>query len=309
MAAPRQKPLGKRIKYWLEARLLFAVLAYARSMDMDRASRTGAAFGRKLLMPLLGRGANALSNTHIAFPELPEEARRQIIAGMWENIGRILFEMPHVVDLLGPEGDKRLTFKGIEHVEAARARGKGVLLLTGHFGNWEVSAPAMKRAGIPGYAVTRPPNNPEVARYIGKLRADGGAPNQISKGAEGLKQIFTALRRGEVVALLVDQHLSEGIAAPFFGRPAMTTHAPASLARKLGSAIVFYALRRTEGAHFEVEFYPELVQPPTDNAEADVLAMTAQINRMVEREVRAAPTQWLWMHNRWKMGGRKSAGA
>lgn len=295
-----RKPLSKRLQYRLEAALVFAITGLASLFPLDRASDLGAGFGRNLLRPLLGRGRRPLANLAIAFPDKDEAARAAIVGQMWENIGRILFEMGFIVRLRGPLGQRHIRVSGIEHVRAAMGRGRGVLLLTGHFGNWEVGAPALAHAGISSAVVTRPPNNPHVARWIETIRHEAGTTEQIAKGAEGLKRIFALLRKGGNVAMLVDQHLAEGIPVPFFGQDAMTTHAPATLARKLGSAIVPFTVRRVGGAQFEVIAFPEIVVGHSDDADRDVLEATTAINRFVEAEVRRAPEQWLWMHDRWK---------
>jgi KDO2-lipid IV(A) lauroyltransferase len=298
-AVPR-KPLLKRLQYRIEAGLLFALTGTVSLLPMDRASTLGAWFGRRVLKPLLGRSRRQQANVGIAFPELDEDGRAGIVGRMWENLGRIIFEMGFVVRLRGALGQEHIRVSGIDNVRAAAARGKGVLLVTGHFGNWEVGAPALAHAGITSAVVTRPPNNPHVARWIEKIRGDAGTTEQIAKGSEGLKRIFSLLRKGENVAILVDQHLAEGIPAPFFGRAAMTTHAPATLARKLGAAIVPFTVRRVGGAQFEVIAFPEIPVARSEDADHDVLEATEAINRFVEAEVRRAPEQWLWMHDRWK---------
>jgi KDO2-lipid IV(A) lauroyltransferase len=298
--APVTKPLAKRLQYRIEAAILFALTRAASLLPMERASALGAWFGRSVLKPLLGKSRRQHANVGIAFPEADEATRADIVGRMWENIGRIMFEYGFVVRLRGPLGQKHIRVAGIENVRAAAARGKGVLLVTGHFGNWEVGAPALAHAGISAAVVTRPPNNPHVARWIEKIRADAGTTEQIAKGSDGLKRIFSKLRKGENVAMLVDQHLAEGIPVPFFGRDAMTTHAPATLARKLGAAIVPFTVRRLAGAEFEVIAFPEIAVAHSDDADRDVLEATEAINRFVEAEVRRAPEQWLWMHDRWK---------
>lgn len=295
-----QKPLAKRLQYRLEAALLFGLTGAASMLPMGRASALGAWFGRNVLKPVLGKSRRQHANVGIAFPETDEVARGQIVGRMWENIGRIIFEMGFIVRLRGALGQEHIRVSGIDNVRAAAARGRGVLLVTGHFGNWEVGAPALAHAGISSAVVTRPPNNPHVASWIDRIRGDAGTTEQIAKGSEGLKRIFSLLRKGENVAILVDQHLAEGIPAQFFGRDAMTTHAPATLARKLGAAIVPFTVRRVGGAQFEVIAFPEIPVARSDDADRDVLEATEAINRFVEAEIRRAPEQWLWMHDRWR---------
>ena len=133
------------------------------------------------------------------------------------------------------------------------ASGKGVMFISGHFANWEtMPVIAAGQLGYESALVYRPPNNPFVDRWISRQRAKLGPKEQITKGAQGTRRIFTLLRRGKAILMLVDQKTGEGVPAPFFGRDAMTTPAPASLALKLGAILLPASAERIGGAHFHV---------------------------------------------------------
>jgi Kdo2-lipid IVA lauroyltransferase/acyltransferase len=155
--------------------------------------------------------------------------------------------------------------------------------------------------GYEGGIVYRPPNNPFVDRWISRQRAKKGPKEQISKGAQGTRRIFTLLRRGKSIFMLVDQKTYEGVPAPYFGRDAMTTPAPASLALKLGSVLLPVSAERLKGAHFRVTIHPPIEFVPSGDPDRDVLEITARINAAVEAMVRRRPSQWLWIHRRWTM--------
>jgi KDO2-lipid IV(A) lauroyltransferase len=154
--------------------------------------------------------------------------------------------------------------------------------------------------GYDGGLVYRPPNNPYVDSYISRMRASAGPKVQIGKGAQGTRKIFTMLRRGLCILLLVDQKTEQGVMAPFFGRPAPTTPAPAALALKLGSALLPSSNERLKGARFRMTIHEPVTFTPTNDHDADIEALTAKINMAIEECVRYRPSQWLWIHRRWK---------
>src|SRR6185312_6962402 len=132
-------------------------------------------------------------------------------------------------------------------------------------------------------------------RWMVAQRAKNGPKEQISKGAHGTKRIFTLLRAGKAVFLLVDQKTNEGLPVPFFGRLAMTTPAPAALALKLDAAIVPISNERLNGSRFRMTVHEPIIYYPTGDHDRDVLALTTRINEVIEEYVRYRPSQWLWI--------------
>lgn len=300
MPAQRKVGFWKRQRYRVDAGVLFGISGLLRLFPIDRATAIGAWFGRYVLAPLGRDNRHTIETLRTAYPNLDQAGVRDMLTASYENLGRIIAEIALLDRFISPEAWQRFTVTGIEHLEAARVLNKGMIIATGHFSNWEIVGIALHHLKVPFSAVTRPPNNPWVAAWIEKKRAGMGTHRQIPKGSEGTRQLFTALRQGEPVVMLIDQHLAEGIPVPLFGKDAMTTHAPATLAGKLDIPVLPMSVRRGEGSHFEVIFYPPLRYPRSGNDAADVLAMTAELNRFVEGEVRARPGHWLWMHRRWK---------
>lgn len=290
----------KRQRYRLDAGLLFGLSAVLRCFDIDRAGAIGAWFGRHVLAPLGRNVPTTVETLRTAYPTLDAAGVRRMLTASYENVGRIIAEIALLDRFVAPTAWSRFKVTGLEHLEAAQALDKGMIIATGHFSNWEMVGIALHHLGVPYSAVTRPPNNPWVMDWIERKRAGMGAHRQIPKGSDGTRQLFSALRGREPVVMLIDQHLAEGIPAPLFGVDAMTTHAPATFAQKLDIAVLPMSVRRTEGSHFEVVFYPALRYPRTGNDARDVLAMTTELNRFVETEVQARPEHWLWMHRRWK---------
>lgn len=294
MAAPALTPLQK-LRYSAEAAIFLAFMAFFRLIGLDAASGVGGFIGRNIFARTRVT-QRARDNLAQAFPEKPVAEREAIIRTMWDNLGRTVAEYAHLdkFDLYG--ADPRIRVENVAEIE--KVRGQGVLIVSGHFANWEIMPIAASRFGLDGAIVYRPPNNPYVDRYISRARARKGYAEQISKH-QGVKRIFTLLRGGKAILLLVDQKTNEGIPVPFFGRDAMTTLAPAALALKLKVPMIFASNKRLDGARFALTVHPPLEFTPSGDEDADTRAMTAAINLRLEEMVRADPAQWLWIHRRW----------
>jgi KDO2-lipid IV(A) lauroyltransferase len=218
---------------------------------------------------------------------------------MWDNLGRVMAEYAHLDKLHTDGPDPRIEILGLDTLDAAIARGKGVLLVSGHFANWEVMPFGARDLGVSGGVVVRPANNPYVHRWLERARIRNGMAEQIPKGAPGTRRIFSLLRKGEAALLLVDQRASEGIMIPFFGRDAFTTPAPAALALKLGAIVVPASNERVGGARFRMTVYPPIEPPNTGDPARDLIEFTAAMTQFIEARVRERPHEWLWIHKRW----------
>lgn len=290
------------VRYRIEAAIFFAVVRFFGLFATDRASALGGWFGRTILRRThLSRRAR--ENLATAYPDMATGERETIIREMWDNLGRTIAEYAHLDNLTIGGERPRISFAGLENFERAAATGKGIIFVSAHFANWEVMPFAATQYGVEGGEVYRPVNNPFVDRWLVRERQRNGPNEQIAKGAHGTRRIFTLLRASKAIFMLVDQKTNEGVAAPFFGRGAMTTPAPASLALKLGAVIMPVSNERLDGAHFRMTVHPAIeVEPTTDHAR-DVLALTTCINEAIEACVRYRPSQWLWIHRRWPKPG------
>ncbi|MSP94178.1 MAG: lauroyl acyltransferase [Alphaproteobacteria bacterium] len=295
-------PLGRKLRYWLETAGFFLIIGFFRLFSIDRASAIGGWIGRKLVAPT-GLSRRAVENLTAAFPEKSEAEIAAILDGMWDNLGRVMGEYAHLDNIHWAGASPRIEMEGHEHYEAAKARGKGIIFISGHFANWETMPIAARERGIQGGQVYRPTNNPYVNRWLYKLRTRNGLPEMISKGAAGTRRIFTILRKSDSILMMVDQRASEGIPAPFFGRDVMTTPVPAALALKLGAVILPVSNERIGGARFRIRAYPVIETPNTGDPDRDLLECTEAINAFIEQCVRAQPSQWLWIHKRWDAKG------
>jgi KDO2-lipid IV(A) lauroyltransferase len=300
---PRLSPV-QRIRYWIETAGFFTAIGFFKLFPVDTASAVGGWIGRTLIAPT-GLSKRAYANLRAAYPGIGDAEATRIVRAMWDNLGRVLAEYGHLDKIHWRTATPRIEVADVANFDEARAHGKGMLLISAHFANWEIMPFAARDYGLSGGVVVRPTNNPYVARWLDRVRSRNGLPEMISKGAQGTRRIFTLLRKGDCICILVDQRASEGIPAPFFGRDAMTTPAPASLALKLGAKIVPVWNERIGGARFRMTVFPAIEPPNTGDPDKDVIQLTAAINAFVEERVRARPEQWLWIHRRWSDKGSK----
>lgn len=300
----RQLTLFGRVRYGAEAAIFFSVVAFFRLFPLDVASAMGGWLGGKVFYRT-HITARARANLAAAYPGMPEEGREQIVREMWDSLGRNIAEYAHLAEMSIRGENPRIEIAGLENYEKAAATGKGIIFISAHFANWEVMPFAATQYGVDGGEVYRPVNNPFVDRWLVRQRRRSGPKEQIAKGAQGTRRIFTLLRAGKSVFMLVDQKTNEGLAVPFFGHDAMTTPAPAALALKLGSVLVPISNERLDGARFRMTAHPMIEFEPSGDHARDVLALTTRINAVIEECVRYRPSQWLWIHRRWPKPGER----
>ena len=241
-----------------------------------------------------------LFNLRLAFPEWDERRRRRVLSGLFRGFGRMLADFSHFPRLTRANVEKLIIYDGFENFARAREQGKGVLFLTAHFGNWELSSFAHGLYGYPLNFLVRELDNPRLDAFITRYRCLSGG-HAIEK-RESAREILRAFQRGEAVGILADQNMlaSEGVFVEFFGRPACTTSAPARLARKLGVPIVLgLVIWDNKLKKYRLRF-DSVEWIKCDDAEAEILANTANFTRLLEDYVRRYPEQWLWVHRRWK---------
>jgi len=224
-----------------------------------------------------------------------EEITREV----FRNIGRSLVETCQLYHGHGAALIDRVEVRGREHYEAARAKGKGMIFLTGHCGNWELGALAFSRLlNMPMSVVARRQNNPYLNRMVERMRMQYN--NCIIYKDNALKNMLAVIRKDGVVGLLVDQAVfpEEGCLISFLGRPAWASRVPALLARKTG-VVVLPAFAHREGDRHVIDIYPELEF--SGEGGNDVWTADAQVySRSIEQAIIAHPTDWYWVHRRWK---------
>jgi KDO2-lipid IV(A) lauroyltransferase len=289
-----------RLPHYVQYYALRGAVAALDLLSMRRAGRIGGWIGSLGYRPLGIRRAVVERQVRAAFPERSEEEVLRIARAAYEHLGRTSIE---TALLPAYSGEQVLAmFEGVEGwdvVERARGQGKGMLIVSGHLGNWELAGAFVAASGVPLEAVARGMENPLFDRYITETRRSIGMT--VIHDADAVRRVPRATREGKAVAMLVDQGAA-GLASswvPFFGRYAKTPRGPAVFALRLGAPVVFAtALRQPSGKY--VMYYEEVPVTPTGDREADVDRIVADYTSTLERWIRRAPEQYFWHHRRWK---------
>jgi len=292
-----RRSVRARIVYALEAAGALLVFAVLRLLPVDWCSNFGG-FVTRHLGPHLGISNRARRNIRNAIPELDDAAVERIVVAMWDNLGRVIAEYPHLDKFRVYEPGGRIEIVNPEYVRDQGRDGKGTLFFSAHYGNWEVVTMSATHAGLDIVEIYRPANNPLVDRLINHARSVIGS-ELVPKGAVAARRAVAALRSGRHIAMLVDQKMIEGLPVPFFGRAALTAPALARLALHFKCPVVPVRIIRSRGAHFLIIAEPPLQYRQSGDIEADTVALMTQVNQVYERWIRERPEQWLWLHNRW----------
>ncbi len=243
----------------------------------------------------------ALDNLRIAFGrEKSDSQLKQVARGSYRHLGRSLVELARADRCTGEQLMESIRIEGLDHFLEAHKRGKGVLYLTAHLGNWEMMALAQSLKGYPMGVVARPTANPLLDRLLVKLRTRWG--NRVIQKGGAIRESIRRLRSGETLGFLLDQNAApeQGVFVNFFGRPACTHKTLALLAMKTGAAVLpAFTYRRSDGGH-QIIIEPPVPLVDTGHPERDVVTNTQSLTSIIERYVRSHPEQWLWVHRRWK---------
>jgi KDO2-lipid IV(A) lauroyltransferase len=242
-----------------------------------------------------------LRNLEIAFPQKRLEERRAIVRSVFRNLGRQFADFCELPKLTRDNVAHLAVYDGLENLEKAQARGRGVLVLTGHFGGWEIGSYAHSVYGHPMTLIVRDLDNPYIDEFIRGMRTRDG--NTTVDNRDFARGILRAARAGEAVGILMDTNMTppQGVFVDFFGHEASTASGLARVALKTGAAVVpgFTFWDEAQGKYV-ITFWPEIDLVRTNDAEADVVANTAAFTKVIEAAVRQRPEQWLWVHRRWK---------
>ena len=294
--APELDRPAKKLVYIMEAAIAYPLYWLIGRLPLRTASGLGGWLGR-VIGYRLGITQKARANIKRALPELTDENVEAVLIGMWDNLGRTLFEFPNLEKIRfdGPNPD--VLVEGREYLERMRDDGKAGIFYAAHLANWEILMRLSTHVGLPVHGIYRAPNNPLVDNLFRKRSTD---PNIVSpKGAEGAKKSIAALRDGGHIAMMVDQKMNDGISAPFMGIPAMTASALAVLALKFGCPVTPVRIERLEGPTFKITFFKPVFHQSSGKKKADVLAAMTEVNKNLSDWIRDKPEQWLWLHNRW----------
>ena len=252
-----------------------------------------------LFRPSLRRAAEL--NLHLAFPDWSDEQRRLTIRKMLRNIGWMAGDFSQLPKFTRENIERVITIEGHQNYLDALHRGKGVLILTGHLGPWELSSYAHALYGYSCFFLARPIQNRRVDALVNQYRCLSGC-GVIDKN-DSARAVLRILHAGGAIGILADQNtsLEEGVFVPFFGVPASTTAGLARIALRTDAAVVpGYAYWDEATRKYILRFEPAIELTRSGDEAEDVRANTAKFMKVIEDFVRAHPDQWIWVHKRWK---------
>jgi len=241
------------------------------------------------------------AHLEIAFPDLDQRRRDALLKNTAHHFGLMLAEVAWLWHARPQDVENLCELDGVENFFQALEEGNGVIFTTGHCGSWELLSARVPIAGVPMSAAARQLDDLRLDRVVNSMRSRFGT-EVILRGPSAGKQMVRALAANRVAALLIDQDIRgiPGVFVPFFGRPAWTPSGAAMLAiRKRCPVLPGFIHRRPDGTH-RVEIHPPLRIPSDGTLEDRVEELTAVATAAIERQIRAHPEQWVWMHRRWR---------
>lgn len=296
-ASDMAEPNDFSLRHWLQDRALRGLIWLLLRLPYRwRVPLCGWVLSR-VIAPIAGYRARVRENLALVLPDLPPAEVERIARAVPDNVGRTVIEIYSGPEFIAHAVSHPLTGAGVAALEAANKAGRPVILVTGHFGNYDASRAALIARGYRVGALYMPMANRYFNAHYVKAISGIGTP-LFPRGRAGLADMVRHLRAGGMLGMLVDQHMHHGEELSFFGRPALTALSAAELALKYDALLVpTYAVRQPDGVSFEI-----IVEPPIPPGTPE--AMTQALNDSLEALVRQHIDQWFWIHRRWKGAGR-----
>ena len=286
----------KNLKYFFQ----FIIIIFFMMIFKILGLKISSFFSGKIfttLGPIFRSNKLSQHNLKIAFPDLTDLQRSEIIKKMWFNYGRILAEYVFIKNFrLKKEFVNKIFVENQSILEKIKTESKPVIFVSGHFNNFELMAMHLEKSGIDLAALYRPLNNKFLNPVMEKIRKKYICKKQIKKGIAGTKELLKHFKSGTSIALMIDQRVTEGNVSNFFGYRAYTTTIPAQFVKKFKANIVPIYIERTQNNNFNIKIYEILKFKDEETLEN----ITLRLNRILEEMITKNPDQWIWTHNRWK---------
>jgi Kdo2-lipid IVA lauroyltransferase/acyltransferase len=287
----------KRARWRLEAGLLFLFWQVCARLPPQAAS----AFGQRLLRrigPRLGKTEHMRRNLRLAFPNLSEAERADLLREIWGSAGAVLAEYPHLKAICHDDFEGHFEYVENWNLDDYRAGRRHGLFLSAHVGNWELTAAAAVHQGIPITVIYAPSGNPFIDRMLRRRREALGCG--LVSLEEGARPLVRELAERRSVGLIVDARDDDGVPIPFFGHDKLTTLAPARLALRFGCELIPGRIERLGPARFRLTVYEPVRPDPALASERDqAIQMTRDLNRLFEQWICERPEQWLCLKRGW----------
>jgi KDO2-lipid IV(A) lauroyltransferase len=291
----------KKLRELAEFSLVWCLARGLGWLPRTIARSLGAGLGAVVFLLATRLRRTGMRNLELAFPTMLPLEREQILRRLYRNLGWQLAEFCRMERYTASNTVGWIRYQGLERYLDAKAQGRGVLILTGHVGAWELSSFYHSLMGHPMGIVIRRLDNRRLDAFVNRIRCLHG--NQVLHKDDFARGLITAMRAGESVGILMDTNMTppQGVFVDFFNVPACTASGLARVALKTGAAVVpgFLVWEATE-ARYVLRFGERIEPVVTGDAEADVVSLTQQCTGVIESWVRRYPDQWLWIHRRWK---------
>ena len=284
----------KKIKYFSEFLLVKLLFIICKVVGYKSASNLGFFIGKNF-GNFFRKRKSIIENLHKSRIVI-NVSDDQFVNNILGNYGRILAEYPFLKDFRKNKLEKFIRIDGIENLNKIKNNNKPVVFISGHFNNFELMAMQIEKHGINLAAIYRPLNNIFLNKTMERIRTQYICRKQIRKGRSGTRQILENLKKGNSIALMIDQRVTEGIKIDFFGNLASTTTIPAQIIKKYECDLVPIYIERFEKYNFKMY----VSQPIVINSEKSHEEISNHLNKILEKMILKNPDQWIWTHNRWK---------
>ncbi len=285
----------KKLKYLFEFIFIIIFFFIFRIIGYKRASDFGEYISKKV-GPFFRSDSIIQKNLKISNIGKSDQDREKIIKEMWGNYGRIFSEYMYIKKFRKNNLSNKIEITGQEILEEIKKDKKPVIFISGHFNNFELMAMHLEKSGIDLAAIYRPLNNKFLNPFMEKIRKKYICKRQIKKGISGTKEVLKFFKQGISIALMIDQRVSEGARCNFFNKDALTTTIPAQFVKKFDCKIVPIYIERIENYQFKLEIF----KPIHFGSNEDIISITFQLNKLLEKMVKKNPSQWIWTHDRWR---------
>ena len=286
----------KKIKYFLQFICVIFFFVIFKILGLKLASIISSNIFI-LFGPIFRSNKIVFSNLKIAFPNIDENQKKQILKKMWFNYGKIFAEYMFIKDFRHNEKySAKISIENKDIIEKIKKDNEQVIFISGHFNNFELMAMQIEKIGIKLTALYRPLNNPYPNPIMEKIRKKYICKKQVKKGISGTKDLLLDFKDGSSIALMIDQRVSQGIRSNLFNKEALTTTIPAQFIKKFKIRIVPVHVERQRDNDFKIKFF----EPVNFSNEESIETITFKLNKILEEMIIKNPEQWIWTHNRWK---------
>ena len=286
----------KKIKYFLQFICVIFFFVIFKILGLKLASIISSNIFI-LFGPIFRSNKIVFSNLKIAFPDIDENQKKQILKKMWFNYGKIFAEYMFIKDFRHNEKySAKISIENKDIIEKIIKDNEQVIFISGHFNNFELMAMQIEKLGIKLTALYRPLNNPYLNPIMEKIRKKYICKKQVKKGISGTKDLLLDFKDGSSIALMIDQRVSQGIRSNLFNKEALTTTIPAQFIKKFKIRIVPVHVERQRDNDFKIKFF----EPVNFSNEESIETITFKLNKILEEMIIKNPEQWIWTHNRWK---------